>query len=135
MNNAQVIADLNEILSLEYTAVLQYTYEAMVVTGLDRPRFVSAFQAEAAESLAHAALIGSKVVALGGTPTTEVGALNPVTDLRAMLEHNLGMERTAVGLYTRALEHAQDDVALRTILENQVQVEKQSVEELERILT
>jgi hypothetical protein len=52
-----------------------------------------------------------------------------------MLEHNLGMERTAVGLYTRALEHAQDDVALRTILENQVQIEKQSVEELERILT
>jgi bacterioferritin len=134
MDREQVIGDLNEILSLEYTAVLQYTYEAMVVRGLERPRFVAAFQAEAAESLAHAGLIGSKVVALGGTPTTSVGPLNGTSNLEEMLRHNLAMERRAVELYTRALDHAVDDVALRTLLENQVQIEKASVEELERIL-
>lgn len=134
MNREQVIADLNEILSLEYTAVLQYTHEAMVITGLDRPRFVTMFQGEAAESLMHAQLVGSKIVALGGLPTTSVGAINPETALRPMLEHNLGLERRAVQLYTLALEHAADDVPLRTMLETQIATEKASVEELERIL-
>jgi bacterioferritin len=134
MNKEQVIADLNELLSLEYTAVLQYTYESFVVSGLERPRFLQMFRAEAAESLAHAQLLGDKIVALGGTPTTEVGPINQATDLRAILEHNLQLERTAADLYTRALEHAQDDVALRVMLENQVQIERASVEELERIL-
>lgn len=134
VDKAQVIADLNEILSLELTAVLQYTYETMVVKGLERPRFVAMFQAEAAESLAHAQMVGAKIVALGGVPTTEVGRVTPDTALDGILRTNLAMERRAVELYTRALEHAQDDVAMRTMLENQVQIEKASVEELERIL-
>jgi bacterioferritin len=134
MDKEQVIADLNEILSLEYTAVLQYTYEQFVLTGMERPRFLPMFQAEATESLGHAQLVGNKIAALGGVPTTEVGPINTTSDLRQMLEHNLQTERTAVALYTRALEHAQDDVSLRTMLENQVAAEKASVEEWERIL-
>ncbi len=134
MNRKQVIADLNEILSLEYTAVLQYTYESFVLTGLERPRFLPMFRAEATESLAHAQMVGEKIVALGGVPTNEVGPIETATDLRVMLENNLRLERSAVDAYSRALDHAQDDVALRVMLENQVQVEKNSVEELERIL-
>jgi bacterioferritin len=134
MANEQIIADLNEILSLEYTAVLQYTYETFVVKGMDRPRFVTMFQGEAAESMAHANLVGQKIVALGGLPTTKVGEIQPITDLRKMLEANLAMERRAVQLYTNALEHAGGDVSLRNLLEGQVAAEKSSVEELERIL-
>jgi bacterioferritin len=134
MDREQIIADLNEILALEYTAVIQYTYQTFVVRGLDRPRFVTMFQSEATESLAHAHLVGSKIVALGGKPTTEVGAINPATDLRTMLENDLAMERRAVELYTRALAHAGDDVSLRTLLEGQVAAEKSSVEEFELIL-
>jgi bacterioferritin len=134
MANERIIADLNEILSLEYTAVLQYTYETFVVKGMDRPRFVTMFQGEAAESMAHANLVGQKIVALGGLPTTKVGEIQPITDLRKMLEANLAMERRAVQLYTSALEHAGNDVSLRNLLEGQVAAEKSSVEELERIL-
>ncbi len=134
MNKEQVIADLNEILKLEYTAVLQYTYEGLVVKGLDRPRFLAMFQGEANESLMHAQLVGSKIVALGGIPTTEVGTIHPETDLQKMLHFNLGMERSAAELYTRALDNAGDDISLRTMLEGQVAAEKSSVEELERIL-
>ena len=134
MNKEQVIADLNEILTLEYTAALQYTYETMVVRGLDRPRFVAMFQGEAAESMAHAQMVGAKIVALGGVPTTEIGRISAETELEPMLRQNLALERRAVELYTRALDHAQDDVAMRSMLENQVQIEKNSVEELERIL-
>lgn len=134
MDKEQVIADLNELLTLEYTAVLQYTYEGFVIAGLDRPRFVAMFQGEANESLMHARMVGEKIVALGGIPTTEIGAIDTTTDLMTMLRNNLALESKAVELYSRALEHAQDDIALRVMLENQVQIEKASVEELQRIL-
>lgn len=134
MDREKMLVALNEILSLEYTAVLQYTYETLVVKGLDRPRFLAMFQAEAAESLAHAQLVGAKVVALGGTPTTAVGQINPEADLEKMLRNNLAMERRAAELYTRALDHAGDDISLRTMLEGQVAAERSSVEELELIL-
>ena len=134
MDVNQVIDDLNEILKLEYTAVLQYTYEGFVISGLDRPRFAAMFAGEATESLTHAQMVGAKIVALGGTPTTATMPIKTTRDLREMLTNNLAMERMAVELYTNALEHASDDVALRSMLENQVSIEKGSVEELERIL-
>ena len=134
MNREQVIADLNEILKLEYTAVLQYTYEGFVVTGLDRPRFATMFAGEATESLRHAQMVGAKIVSLGGIPTTETLPLITTSNLPEILQNNLALERRAVELYTAALGHAEDDVALRTMLENQISIEKASVEELERIL-
>lgn len=134
MNKEQVIAELNHILSLEYTSVLQYTHESFMLDGLERPQYLQMFRGEAAESLAHAQMIGEKIVALGGVPTTEVGELTVATDLRDMLQNNLRLERSAVEAYSRALTVARDDVALRTMLEAQVATEQASVEELERIL-
>jgi bacterioferritin len=134
MDKEQVIAELNALLTLEYTAVLQYTHESFMLDGLERPQYLQMFRAEAAESLAHAQLIGEKIVALGGVPTTEVGEISVATDLRDMLDINLRLERGAVAAYSRALAAAQDDVPLRTMLENQIAAEQASVEELERIL-
>lgn len=134
MNKEQVIAELNEILSLEYTAILQYTYQSIVINGLERTELLSFFQAEANESLTHAKLIGDKIVALGGIPTAEVHAVNTTTDTRAMLQNDLELESRAAKLYAQALSHAQDDVALRVMLENQVQAETASVEEVSRLL-
>lgn len=135
MNREQVIADLNEILSLEYTAVLQYTYEEFVLKGLERQQFAPMFRAEATESLGHAQMVGAKIVALGGEPTTEIGPVDRSTELRAILENNLRLETRAAELYTRALQHVgDDDVALRVMLENQVEIERGSVEELQKLL-
>jgi bacterioferritin len=134
MNKEQVIAELNAILSLEYTAVLQYTYQSIVVRGLDMSRFLPMFQAEAAESLTHARLVGEKIVALGGIPTAEVHPIDTTTDTRRMLENDLRMEAEAAKLYAQALSHAEDDVALRVMLENQVEAETASVEALKRLL-
>jgi bacterioferritin len=134
MNKEQVIAELNAILALEYTAVLQYTHESFLVDGLERPQYLQMFRQEATESLAHAQLVGEKIVALGGVPTTEVGEVAVATDLRDMLENNLKLERAAVEAYARALSMAGEDISLRMMLENQIAAEHASVEELERIL-
>lgn len=135
MNKEVVIADLNEILTLEYTAVLQYTYEEFVLKGLERQQFAPMFRGEATESLGHAQMVGAKIVALGGIPTTEVLPIDTSTELRAILENNLKLESKAVELYTKALHNAgDDDVALRVMLENQIEVETASVEELRLLL-
>lgn len=134
MNKEQVIAELNEILSLEYTAVLQYTYQSIVINGLQRLELLPLFQAEASESLGHAKLIGDKIVALGGIPTAEVHPINTTTDTRRMLENDLEMETRAANLYAQVLDHAEDDTALRVMLENQVETETNSVEEFKRLL-
>ena len=134
MNKEQVIAELNHILTLEYTSVLQYTHEGFLLAGITRPGFLQMFRREAIESLTHAQMIGEKIVALGGVPTTEIGEIAVASDLRTMLENNLKLERAAVAAYTRALAAAQDDVPLRTMLEGQIAAEQASVEELERIL-
>ena len=135
MNKEQVIADLNEILSLEYTAVLQYTYEEFVLKGIERQQFAPMFRAEATESLGHAQMVGAKVVALGGAPTTAVGPIDTSTELRAILESNLKLETRAAEMYSRALQHVGDaDIALRVMLENQVEIERRSVEELQKLL-
>jgi bacterioferritin len=135
MDKAQVIADLNEILSLEFTAVLQYTYEEFVLKGIERQQFAPMFRAEATESLGHAQMVGAKVVALGGIPTTVVGTIDTSSELRAILENNLKLETRAAELYTRALRNVgEDDIALRVMLENQVEIERGSVEELRKLL-
>jgi bacterioferritin len=134
MNREHVVAELNNILSLEYTAVVQYTHESFLLDGIERPSYLQMFKAEAAESLAHAQMIGEKIVALGGVPTTELGEIAVAADLRDMLVNNLRLERAAVEAYSRALLLCEDDVPLRTMLENQIATEQASVEELERIL-
>ena len=134
MNKEQMIAELNQILTLEYTAILQYTHETFLLSGTERPQYLQMFRGEATESLTHAQLIGEKIVALGGVPTTEIGEIAVASDLRTMLENNLKLEPAAVAAYTRAPAAAQDDVPLRTMLEGQIAAEQASVEELERIL-
>jgi bacterioferritin len=135
VNKEQVIAELNACLTLEYTAVMQYTHAQFMLTGTQRPYYLQMFKSEAAESLTHAQMVGEKIVALGGVPTTEVGEIQVATDLHEMLENNLRMERGAVEAYSRVLRLVgDDDLPLKLMLENQVQAEQSSVEELERIL-
>jgi bacterioferritin (cytochrome b1) len=64
-----------------------------------------------------------------------VGPIDTSTELRAILENNLKLETRAAEMYSRALEHVgDDDIALRVMLENQVEIERGSVEELQKLL-
>jgi bacterioferritin len=93
------------------------------------------FRAEATESLGHAQMVGAKVVALGGVPTTTVGSIDTSSELRAILEHNLKLETRAAEPYTRPLRNVgEDDIALPVMLENQAEIERGSVEELRKLL-
>ncbi len=135
MDTARVIDALNKAIALENAASLQYKQHALLVRGLWRRMFADFFSGESHSALDHAHRFGQKVVALGGVPTVEVGAtIRQSLDVAEMLRQDLDLERQAMQAYLAAHALAEDDVALRTMLENQIEQEQRDIEELELYL-
>ena len=135
MDRKAVIKTLNDALALEYAAVVQYAQFSYCVKGFRRLAVVDWFFEQATKSLTHARLIGDKIVALGGIPTTHVGPVGEAQDLTGMVKRSLEMERRSVESYQAALALAADDTALRVLLESRVEAEQADVEELEKMLS
>lgn len=131
MDAKKVVAALNKAIALEHTATLQYQQQALLVSGLWRRVFADYFAAQARSSMGHAAKFGQKVVALGGVPTVEVGTVRQSTDLEEMLRHALDSEKSAMQAYREAHALTEGDIALRTMLEGQIESEQRDIEELE----
>jgi bacterioferritin (cytochrome b1) len=134
MENARVIATLNKAIALEHAATIQYKQHALLVRGLWRRTFADYFFAASRSSQEHAHRFGQKVVALGGVPTVEVGTVRQALEVEEMLRQDLELERAAMQAYTEAHALAEDDVALRTLLEDQIMHEQRDIEELELYL-
>jgi len=135
MNTVQMIDALNKAVALEHAAILQYKQYALLVSGIWRKVFADFFAGESRSAFDHAYKFGQKIAALGGVPTTEVGAMmQPSLDVEEMLHQALALERQAKQAYQEAWELADDDVALRTMLEDQIELEQHDIEELEMSL-
>lgn len=134
MDKAKVIDKLNECLRHEWTGVAQYAQAGFLVAGLWREVYSSMFFDSAKESFDHARLVGEKIVALGGIPTVERGAIKQTSDLQEMLKAALEFESKAVKLYTEAIALAEEDRALVVFLENILEDEQAGVDTLTRIL-
>jgi len=136
MSTASMIDALNKAVALEHTASLQYKQHALLVHGFWRKLFTDFFAAESHHALEHAHKFGQKIVALGGVPTVEVGAMvRQSLDLEEMLQQDLELEREALQVYLEAWTLAADDVALRTMLEEHIATEQRDIEELEMYLS
>jgi bacterioferritin len=135
MDTARVIEALNKAVALEHAASLQYNQHGLLVRGLWRKVFADFFSAESHSALDHARKFGQKIVALGGVPTIEVGAaVHQSLDVQEMLRQDLQLERQAMQAYLAAHTLAEDDVALRTMLEDHIEQEQRDIEELEMYL-
>ena len=135
MDTARVIEALNNAVALEHAACIQYKQHALLVRGLWRKVYSEFFLEESRTAQEHAYKFGRKVVALGGVPTIEVGAaVRQTLDLEEMLQYDLDLERQAKQAYLDALALCDDDVALRNMLEDQIEEEQRDIEELEMIL-
>jgi bacterioferritin len=135
MDRKAVIKALNDALALEYAAVVQYAQYSYCVKGFRRLAVAGWFFEQATTSLTHARMMGDKIVALGGIPTTQVGPVREAQDLTSMVKLSLEMERRSVESYQAALTLAADDTALRVLLETRIEAEQADVEELEKMLS
>ena len=135
MDTAQIIEVLNKAVALEHAASLQYKQHALLVRGLWRKVFADFFSGESRSALEHAHKFGRKIVALGGVPTVEVGAtIRQSLDVEEMLRQDLELERQAMQVYLDAHALAEDNVALRNMLEEHIESEQRDIEELELYL-
>jgi bacterioferritin len=129
----ELIAVLNEALTLEYTAAVQYNQHSMLLTGRDRVLFEDLFKDSAKEALGHAKMWGDRIVYLGGVPRGEVGPIFQSTDVMELIEKDLEIEKRAVDVYTRAHRVCKHEPT-RYMLENHILDEDHDVEELQKIL-
>ena len=132
-NHDKLIEVLNQAVSLEYTAVVQYNQHSMLLTGPDKEVFEELFTKQAEEALTHAKTWGEKIVYLGGIPTVEVGEVHQSTSLTEMLEMDLELETRAVDAYSLAKEVCGHGPT-QYLLEDQIIAEQDDVERLAKLL-
>lgn len=136
MNKQKLIDNLNDDLSNELAAIIQYITYAAQVTGPYRPQLVSFFLKEVPDEQGHAEFLANKVVALGGVPTTKAAPVPPAETNKELLEAVLEAERKAVAGYKERAQQADEfgDVGLKVQLEDMVRDETEHAEQTERIL-
>lgn len=136
MTKQQLIDALNEDLSYEFSAVIQYLTYAAKVSGPYRPELSKFFLSEVPEETAHAQWLANKIVAMGGEPTTMPRPVGPARTNRQMLEAILAAETEAMKRYTLRAKQAEEfgDKGLQVQLEDMVLDESTHRDETERIL-
>lgn len=136
MDKETLIANLNQDLANELSAITQYITYAAKATGPYRPQLAAFFLEEVADEQLHAQFLANKIVALGGEPVTVAAPVAAASSNREMLEAVLAAEREAMAGYTRRAEEAEEfgDKGLVVQLEDMVRDESNHAEETERIL-
>lgn len=136
MDKQTLIDHLNEDLSGELGAIIQYLTYAAKATGPYRPQLAQFFLAEVADEQLHAQYLANKIVALGGEPTTTPRPVPPAKTNREMLEAVLAAELQAGKDYTARAKEAEEfgDKGLVVQLEDMVRDETGHSEETERML-
>ena len=136
MDKQTLIDRLNEDLSSEFAAIIQYITYAAKATGPYRPQLAQFFLSEVADEQLHAQFLANKIVALGGEPTTQAQPVPAARTNREMLEAVLTAERKATAGYTQRAQDAEDygDKGLVVQLEDMIRDESTHSEETERIL-
>lgn len=133
---AELIAGLNEDLGHEFGAIITYLLFSRLVSGVHRPQLSGFLESEIADELEHAKFLSHKIVALGGTPTTQPAAVTLTTDNREMLQIALQSEKDTIARYTQRVKQAEaaGELGLKIELENLIAEETRHKEDLERIL-
>lgn len=136
MDKATLIKNLNEDLSGELSAVIQYITYAAKANGPYRPQLSQFFLTEVADEQLHAQFLANKIVALGGEPITTARPVPPAKTNKEMLQAVLEAEKQATRDYTQRAEEAEaiGDKGLVVQLEDMVRDESGHAEETERIL-
>ncbi|HEY3280789.1 MAG TPA: ferritin-like domain-containing protein [Armatimonadota bacterium] len=136
MSKQALIEALNDQLSAEYQAVIQYIQYSAVVTGPHRPELVTFFRAEIPDEQIHAQYLADKIAALGGMPTTKAKPVATATEAKELLENVLKAETEAIAAYTKLIELAEKagEVGIRIQMENFVQDENTHHDETMKIL-
>ncbi|MGD8934017.1 MAG: ferritin-like domain-containing protein [Gammaproteobacteria bacterium] len=106
-SDQKVLGYLGRALSLELSAVQQYSTQARLAASWGLSEAAASFRKEAGEELQHADRIIDRMLAVGVAPAAS--QLRPVelaADLSGLLRLNQQFEADVIGLYQSATRHA-----------------------------
>ena len=135
-NQAGLIALLNQALGWELRAQAMYAHYAAYVKGLESLTLAGHFEAESAESVAHAKQVRDVISRLGGEAVTarDKAPIVHTGDTRAMLKEALKTEAAAADLYRRIVPLVKDNSIFFHSLSHVMMDEMKAVVELENLL-
>lgn len=136
-SDQRVLGYLGRALSLEFSAVQQYSTQARLVAawGLDEP--AKHLRTEAIEEMGHVDRVISRMLALGVAPNaSQLRPVSLASDLQTLLRQDQRLEHELVHLYTNATSYCarQGDHNSRLFFETLLEEEKAHGRELARWL-
>jgi len=99
---------MNDDLSWEYTAAIQYVQHAAVLTGAQYGSIKKEIILHANEELQHAITVADQIDYLGGIPTVKVYSAQTSPDNEVMLQQDLKGENDAIARYSARIEQAEE---------------------------
>ena len=131
--NDKVIAELNEALREELTAINQYFIHAEMCHNWGYHRLGSYIRKQSIDEMKHAEQLIERILFLDGTPKMESLELTVGGNVRAQLEADLKLEVNAVGMYNKAIQISRDagDDQSRELFSKLLKDEEEHVDWLE----
>lgn len=132
----ELLEGLNLDLAAEFQAVITYRLFASLATGPYRQEIRDFFEGEIPDELGHAQFLADKIVALGGTPSTQPLPVTITRDNREMFELAHKAESETITRYEERVRQAEElgQTALKVKLEDLIVDETGHKEEIERRL-
>lgn len=137
LDNAALIAALNNILEAELSGVVRYTHYSLMIIGPNRIPLVEFMKAQATESLLHAQQVGEILTGFGGHPSTEIATIDESHEhsIEQILKESLEHEQGAIHLYRALLPIVEGkSVFLEEFARGQVATEEEHHMELHKML-
>ncbi|HEY7109348.1 MAG TPA: ferritin-like domain-containing protein [Nitrososphaeraceae archaeon] len=103
----ELIRGLNEDLSREYKAIIQYVVFSSTLKGAEYGDIADQLKLHASEELAHALEVARQIDYLGGDPTVTVKDAEYSQDSKKMLEIDLRQEQETIRNYRARIRQAE----------------------------
>ena len=132
----KVIAILNEGVSNELGAIIQYLWHHYMAEGMASPPIIDIFEKASRDEMKHLEAFAERIVALGGEPTTRIPALKKGGSLEQMVRDDLELEHGAVKMYREHIRQlaALGDTTSRLMVEKTQASEEEHVKTFETLL-
>jgi bacterioferritin len=132
----ELIDALNEDLSYELSAIVQYMYHHIMAAGFDSPEIDERFKATSMDEMKHAEKVAERIDYYGAVPTTKIGPIQVGGDVKQMIENDLASEHDAIARYKDHIKLAErvDDPGTRHMLEDILLDEEDHAYQWETIL-
>jgi bacterioferritin len=136
ITRAALIGELNDDLSKEFSALIQYVQHAAAITGPQYDAIRAELSIHSNEEHAHALSLAEQIDFLGGTPGVDVAEVHVSEISKVMLEQDLDGELDAIARYKARIAQAEQlqEYGLRRALEDILMVEEEHARDLQNAL-